>query len=145
VRGACSDTQNGLAGRRFIGRLDLTTDRSSVWTLWDGRLVLVLAVLVAPWVALVARKRAAVFAGARRSGLPDVGRLTAIALAGFHRLRCHDQEVHTADHGYPRTRLAKWKGLGGNRASALVRGCASVRTRSTGGQQRLRAAPTKVA
>lgn len=93
-------------GGGFFGRLDLTTDRSSVWTLWDRRLVLVLAVLVAPWVALVARNSAAVFAGARRSGLSDVGGLTAIALAGFHRPRCHYQEVHAADHGYPVTRLA---------------------------------------
>jgi prolipoprotein diacylglyceryltransferase len=83
---------------------------------------LVLAVLVAPRVTLVARKRAAVFARARRAGLSDVGGLIAVALAGFLWLRCHYQEVHTADHGYPVTRLAKWKGLRGHRASALVRG-----------------------
>ena len=99
----------------------------------------VLAVLVAPWVALVARKRAAVFAGARRSGLSDVGGLTAVAPLRFRRLRCHYQEVHAADHGYPRTRLAKWKGLMGDRALVLVRRGASKRTRSMGGQLKLRA------
>jgi hypothetical protein len=46
--------------------------------------------------------------------LLDVSCLTAIALAEFHRLRRHYQEVHAADHGYPRTRLAKWKGLRGH-------------------------------
>jgi hypothetical protein len=84
-------------------------------------------------------------AGAGVFGSSDVGGLTAIALIWHRRLRCHYQEVHAADHGYPKTRLAKWKGLRGDRALVLVRRGASKRTRSTGGQQRLRASPTKVA
>jgi hypothetical protein len=36
-----------------------------------------------------------------------VGGVTAVVLIGFLRLRCHYQEVHTADHGYPVIRLAK--------------------------------------
>jgi hypothetical protein len=44
----------------------------------------------------------------------DVGRLTAIALIGFLPLRCHYQEVHSTDHGYPVDVVLKWKGLLGN-------------------------------
>jgi hypothetical protein len=76
---------------------------------WMARVVL--AVLAAPWVALVARRDHGHSQGGGVFGSSDVGGLMAIALIWHRRLRCYYQEVHAADHGYPRTRLAKWKGL----------------------------------